>query len=96
MSKPTDDLGVAGWAQLSDEDVVSLFLTAFDSDVKSVQIIDERFKGPIVVLLKGGASIEGTLVHYTGHSVNIREEDGTVTHLFKSHIQAIRRPKQKP
>jgi hypothetical protein len=95
MSKPTDDLGAIGWAQLSDEDVVSLFLTAFDGDVSSVHIIDERFKGPIVMLLKGGATLEGTLVGYNGHSVNIREADGTVTHLKKSEVQAIRRPKIK-
>jgi hypothetical protein len=47
------------------------------------------------MLLKGGATLEGTLVGYTGHSVNIREADGTVTHLKKSEVQAIRRPKIK-
>jgi hypothetical protein len=97
--KKLDGLSAVEWANLSDEDVLALFLTALETDefksISSIEIVDQRFKGPIVMLLRGGATLEGTLIDYTPHSVNVRTEDGVI-HLKKSEIQGIRRPKQKP
>jgi hypothetical protein len=99
VTKKPDGLSYVEWAQLSDEDVLALFLMSLETDefksITSIKIIDERFKGPVVLLLHGGATLEGTLIDYTPHSINLRTEDGTV-HLKKSAIQAIRRPKHKP
>ena len=77
--------------RLSDEDIVSLMLM-IDPDLTHMEISQQFSTSEFVLMTKEGARFQGVMVGITDETVKLRQVDGTIVHVLKSAVAAVRRP----
>ena len=68
-------------------------LLMLDPELKEISIDPLPLpKEPFVLMTKEGASFEGTITAVLDNTIELRQADDKIIHVFKSSIAAVRRP----